>query len=447
MADPASKIEEGRRKIDDIGLDEGIARLTPERIEQVVNEVLEKETGAKLKAYVQTCVHCGMCSEACHYYLSNDENPIYSPAGKVKQTIWELLDKKGRVSPEFIRQAAEVAYTECNLCRRCAMYCPFGIDVAYLMLTMRRICHKLGVTPQYIQDTAHSHSATMNQMWVKDDEWIDTLFWQEEEARGEIESLRIPLDKEGADVMYSVIGPEPKFRAQLIYQAAVIMEAAGVNWTMPATPGWDNSDMAMYTGDSELMARLKKEHFEAALRLKTKRIVMGECGHAFRSVYDMGNRALAWRMHPVPVVHALEFYYELFRDGRIQIAKKFDRPVTFHDPCNVVRGRGLHDMGRYVANRTCETLIEMTPNREHNYCCCAGGGVINCGPPFRDKRVVSNRVKADQLRRVKDMGVEVVIAPCHNCHGGLEDIIHGYHLDLELKFLGDIIYETMVKPE
>jgi Fe-S oxidoreductase len=447
MAEPASKIEEGRKKISDVGLDEGIARLTPDRIAEVVNEVLDKETGAKLKAYVQTCVHCGMCSEACHYYLSNDENPIYSPAGKVKQTIWELLDKKGRVSPEFIRQAAEVAYTECNLCRRCAMYCPFGIDVAYLMLTMRRICHKLGVTPQYIQDTAHSHAATLNQMWVKDDEWVDTLFWQEEEAQGEIETLRIPIDKEGADVMYSVIGPEPKFRAQLIYQAAVIMEAAGVNWTMPATPGWDNSDMAMYTGDTELMARLKKEHFEAAERLKVKRIVMGECGHAFRSVYDMGNRALAWRMPPLPMVHALEFYYELFKEGRIKIAKKFDKPVTFHDPCNVVRGRGLHDMARYVVGKTCDTLIEMTPNREHNYCCCAGGGVINCGPPYRDKRVESNRVKADQLRRVKEKGVEVVIAPCHNCHGGLEDIIHGYHLDLELKFLGDIIYETMEKPE
>jgi Fe-S oxidoreductase len=447
MAEPASKIEEGRRKIEDVGLDEGVARLTPDRIAEVVNEVLDKETGAKLKAYVQTCVHCGMCSEACHYYLSNDENPIYSPAGKVKQTIWELLDKKGRVSPEFIRQAAEVAYTECNLCRRCAMYCPFGIDVAYLMLTMRRICHRLGVTPQYIQDTAHSHAATLNQMWVKDDEWVDTLFWQEEEAQAEVETLRIPVDKEGADVMYSVIGPEPKFRAQLIYQAAVIMEAAGVNWTMPATPGWDNSDMAMYTGDTELMARLKKEHFEAAERLKVKRIVMGECGHAFRSVYDMGNRALAWRMPPLPIVHALEFYYELFKEGRIKIVKKLDRPVTFHDPCNVVRGRGLHDMARYVVGQTCETLIEMTPNREHNYCCCAGGGVINCGPPFRDKRVASNRVKADQLRRVKEKGVEVVVAPCHNCHGGLEDIIHGYHLDLELKFLGDIIYETMEKPE
>lgn len=445
MGEPASKIEV--KNIKDMGLDGGVAKLTPEKIEKVVNEVIDKETGARLKVYVDTCVHCGLCSEACHYYLSQDKNPIFAPAGKVKQTLWEIVEKKGKVSPEFIRRAAELCYTECNLCRRCAMYCPFGIDVAYMMLTMRRICHKLGVTPQYIQDTAHSHSATMNQMWVKEDEWIDTLFWQEEEAGEEVPNLRIPLEKEGAEVMYSVIGPEPKFRAQLIYQAAVILNVAGVDWTMPATPGWDNSDMAMYTGDNEMMARLKKEHFETAMRLKVKKIVMGECGHAFRSVYDMGNRALGWKMPPVQMVHALEFYYDLFKAGRIKIKHKFDRPVTLHDPCNVIRGRGLHEMARYVVNKTCSNFTEMTPNREHNYCCCAGGGVINCGPPFRDKRVISNRVKADQLSAVKKKGVEVCIAPCHNCHGGLEDIIHHYHLGLELKFLGDIIYEIMEKPE
>ena len=445
MGEPASNIEV--KNIKDKGLDEGVARLTPEKIETVINEVIDKETGARLKVYVDTCVHCGLCSEACHYYLSQDKNPIFAPAAKVKQTLWEIVEKKGKVSPEFIRRAAELCYTECNLCRRCAMYCPFGIDVAYMMLTMRRICHKLGVTPQYIQDTAHSHSATMNQMWVKEDEWIDTLFWQEEEAGEEVENLRIPLEKEGAEVMYSVIGPEPKFRAQLIYQAAVIMNVAGVDWTMPATPGWDNSDMAMYTGDNEMMARLKKEHFETAMRLKVKKIVMGECGHAFRSVYDMGNRALGWKMPPVQMVHALEFYYDLFKAGRIKIKQKYDKPVTLHDPCNVIRGRGLHEMARYVVNKTCSNFTEMTPNREHNYCCCAGGGVINCGPPFRDKRVVSNRVKAEQLEAVKKKGVEVCIAPCHNCHGGLEDIIHHYHLGLELKFLGDIIYEIMEKPE
>ncbi|MCP4592952.1 MAG: (Fe-S)-binding protein, partial [bacterium] len=309
-------------EIADEGLDRGAAKLRPERIRNVIREVLDNETGARLKVYTDTCVHCGLCAEACHFYLSNDNDPRFSPAGKVRQTVWELLRKKGDVGADFIRRAAEIAYTECNLCRRCSMYCPFGIDIAYLMLVIRRICHKLGVTPQYIRATADSHAATLNQMWVREDEWTDSLMWQEEEARDEIPDIRIPLEKEGADILYSVIGPEPKFRAQLIYQAAVIMHQAGMSWTMPATPGWDNSDMCMYTGDNEMMGRLKKAHFETALRLRAKRIVMGECGHAFRSVYDTGNRWVSWRMPPVPVTHAIEFYSELFRDGKIRMAKK-----------------------------------------------------------------------------------------------------------------------------
>jgi Fe-S oxidoreductase len=435
------------QKIEDKGLEIGAERLTEDKIEKTINSVLKGETGARLKAYVDTCIHCGLCSEACHYYLSRDHDPHFSPVGKVKQTIWEMLKHKGKVSPEFIKKASEIASTECNLCRRCAMYCPFGIDIAYMILIVRRICHKLGVTPLYIQDTAHSHSVTMNQMWVKGDEWPDTLQWQEEEAQAEIPTLRIPLEKEGADVMYSVIGPEPKFQAQLIYQAAVIMNVAGIDWTMPASSGWDNSDMAMYTGDNEIMGRVKRAHFETAARLKVKKIVMGECGHAFRSVYDVGNRWLGWRIPPVEVVHAIEFYHDILKEGRIKISKKFDKPVTLHDPCNIVRGRGLHEMARYVTREMCEELIEMHPNREHNYCCCAGGGVINCGPPYKNKRVMSNKVKADQLFAVKAKGAKVLITPCHNCHSGLEDINHHYGLGLEIKFLMDILYEVMEKPE
>ena len=268
MAEPSKK--EPTTVVDD-GIDVGISRLTVDKIESVINSVINDETGARLKTYVDTCIHCGLCSEACHYYLSHDKDPHYSPVGKVKQTIWVMIKKKGRVSPEFIRQAAIIAHTQCNLCKRCAQYCPFGIDIAYMMLVVRRIIHRLGVTPLYIQDTAHSHSVTMNQMWVKGDEWPDTLQWQEEEAQAEIPTLRIPLEKEGADIMYSVIAPEPKFQAQLIYQTAVIMNVAGVDWTMPASVGWDNSDMAMYTGDNEIMGRVKRAHFETAERLKVKK--------------------------------------------------------------------------------------------------------------------------------------------------------------------------------
>jgi Fe-S oxidoreductase len=425
----------------------GVAKLSTDKIEAVIQSVLTNETGARLKAYVDTCIHCGLCSEACHYYLSHEKDPHFSPVGKVKQTIWEMLRKKGRVSPEFIKKAAVIAHTECNLCKRCAMYCPFGIDIAYLLSIVRRIIHRLGATPLYLQDTAHSHSAHMNQMWVKGDEWIDTLQWQEEEAQAEISNLRIPLEKEGAEIMYSVIAPEPKFQAQLIYQAAAIMHCSGMDWTMPASMGWDNSDMAMYTGDNEIMGRIKRTHFETALRLRVKKIVMGECGHAFRSVYDMGNRWLGWQMPPVPIVHAIEFYYDLLKEGRIKIEKKYEPTVTLHDPCNVVRGGGLHEKARFVAHQICENVIEMHPNREHNYCCCAGGGVINCGPPYKKTRIDGNRIKAEQLFSVKTKGAKILIAPCHNCHSGLHDIVHYYGVGMEIKFFGDILYEVMEKPD
>jgi len=433
--------------IQDEGLDKKAAKLTEDHIQKVINSVLDAETSARLKAYVDTCVHCGLCSEACHVYLSNDKNPNYSPVGKVKRTMWKILKNKGRITPDDVKEMSIIASTECNLCRRCLQYCPFGIDIAYIMSTVRRICHKLGVTPLYIQDTAHSHSATQNQMWVKEDEWIDALQWQEDEARDEIPTLRIPIEKEGADFMYSVIAPEPKFRTQLIYQAAAIFDQCGLNWTCPMTPGWDNSDMAMFTGDFEIMARNKKYHFECAQRLRVKKIVMGECGHAFRSVYDVGNRWLGWKMPPIPIIHSIQFFYELIRDGKIKVAEKFPEKVTFHDPCNTVRGMGLHEMGRYVANAFTQGVVDMHPNREYNYCCNAGGGVINCGPPWKTKRVVSNAIKAEQLARMKDQGINTVIAPCHNCHGGLEDIIHEFHLDMKLMFLGDLIYEYMEKPD
>ncbi|WP_027184393.1 electron transfer complex ferredoxin TmcB [Desulfovibrio inopinatus] len=432
------------RKVEDAGLMRGVAALTPDKIEKTIKAVLDGETGAKLKMYAETCVRCGMCSQACHFYVSHDNDPTYSPAGKVHQTMSRILETKGRLDPEEIYKIAQIAYTECNLCKRCVHYCPLGIDTGYIMLVVRRICYKLGVVPQYIHDTTNSHSATYNQMWIKDDEWVDSLQWQEDEARDEFPDLRIPVDKEGAEIMYSVIAPEPKFRTHLIYQAAAIMHQAGVDWTMPSSPGWDNSDLAMFSGDNEIMGRNKRRHFECAMDLKAKRIVMGECGHAFRSIYDMGNRWLGWKMYPIEVVHAVEFYWELISSGKIKIKEKIKEPVTIQDPCNIIRGRGLYEASRKVAAALCENIVEMTPNGVHNYCCAAGGGIINCGPPFKNTRTTGNRAKADQI---KATGVKLCIVPCHNCHGGLEDINHYYKLGIEMKFFGDLIYQLMEKPE
>ena len=126
---------------------------------------------------------------------------------------------------------------------------------------------------------------------------------------------------------------------------------------------------------------------------------------------------------------------------------KITEPVTIQDPCNIVRGRGLHEKLRYVVGELCDNVVEMDPKYEHNYCCAAGGGVINCGPPYKKTRIDGNRIKAEQLFSVKTKGAKILIAPCHNCHSGLHDIVHYYGVGMEIKFFGDILYEVMEKPD
>ena len=428
----------------DRGIDEAIDRLTPARIERVIRHVLDNESAARLKVYLETCVRCGLCSEACHTYVSRDRDPDFAPVAKVKDTLWAMVKARGRVSKALIKRSARIAFTECGACRRCSMYCPFGIDIAYLIMTVRRICSLLGVVPQYLQDTTNSHAVTSNQMWVQPDEWIDTLMWQEEEARDEIDGAKIPLDVEGAEIMYSVIAPEPKILAQLLGNMAVIMKAANVDWTMPSADGWDNSNMAMYSGDFEVMGRVERAHWERAMALKVKRVVMGECGHAYRgAVYD-GPKWLGWSKPPIPMVHAVEFYYELIESGRLVIKEKIQEPVTVQDPCNIVRGRGLHDKLRTVVRALCEDFREMEPRFEHNYCCAAGGGVINCGPPWKLSRMKSIRVKAEQMA---ETGAHICITPCHNCHSGIEDIIGHYELGMHVKFINELLVQAIERPE
>ncbi len=430
--------------VKDLGIDESLKKITPQQIKNAVERVLTKESAARLKVYLDTCVHCALCSNACHTYLSRDKDPEFAPVAKVKNTLWKIVKRKGNISPEELRDIARIVYTECGACRRCSQYCPFGIDISYLIMVVRRILNFLYVVPQYLQDTTNSHAVTLNQMWVQQDEWIDTLQWQEEEAQDEIAKLRIPLDKEGADIMYSVIAPEPKILAQLINYMAQIMTVAGMNWTMPASDGWDNSNMAMYSGDFETMGRVERQHYETAFRLKAKKIVMGECGHAFRGAAYDGMKWLTWKYPPVPLVHAVEFYWDLIKTGKIKIAKKFKEPITLQDPCNIVRGKGLGPELRHIMHAICEDFRDVNPRLEHNYCCAAGGGLINCGPPWTRSRMVSNRVKAEQFEAT---GAKYIVTPCHNCHSGIEQIIQFYKLDMDVKFICEILVEVMEIPQ
>jgi len=178
------------RLIEDEGLKRGLARLTPEKIEKTFKALIAGECGARLKTYLETCVHCGMCAKACHYYMSH-KDPSYAPVAKVSQTMVKLMAAGGRVEPSSSRNAPR-SPTPSATC----------VGAAFIMSARHRhrLHHERGApaVPQARGHApvhpghSHSHSATMNQMWVKDDEWPDTLQWQEEEARDEFPGLRIP---------------------------------------------------------------------------------------------------------------------------------------------------------------------------------------------------------------------------------------------------------------
>ena len=148
---------------------------------------------------------------------------------------------------------------------------------------------------------------------------------------------------------------------------------------------------------------------------------------------------------PYEVMQPGEFYYELLVSGRLKIdpAKKIKEPVTLQDPCNIIRRAGAAEKFRYIVQQTCEDFREMYPNKEHNFCCNAGGGLAVLAQWISHK-ARGNRVKAEQILRT---GAKIVIAPCHNCNVGLKDIIKYWNLPVKLMFFDELLEKTMLIPD
>ena len=431
-------------QIIDPGVDDNIAKLTPDRIEKTINKVLTQECDARLEVYLQTCVHCGLCAESCQSYISRNGDPDYAPVAKVKDTLWEMVKRKGKVDARVPPQRG--AHRVHRLWSVPALQHVLPVRHRHLLSDHDRAAdlespgRRSPVPSGHNQQPRRDHEPDVGPAGRLDRHPHVAGGGRPGRAGRDPHSAR--QNRRRRHVLDH--RPEPKILAQLIANMAIIFKVAGTDWTMPSTDGWDNSNMAMYSGDFETMGRVERLHWDRAMQLKVKRIVMGECGHAYRgAVYD-GPRWLGWTKPPIPMVHAVEFYYDLLKSGRIKIARKIEEPVTVQDPCNIVRGRGLHEKLRYVVNEICEDFRDMDPRYEHNYCCQAGGGLINCGPPWKLSRMKSNKVKAEQIG---DTGAHTVITPCHNCHSGIEDIIGHYKLGCHVSFISEMLVKTMEMPE
>ncbi|MDP2755187.1 MAG: heterodisulfide reductase-related iron-sulfur binding cluster [Nitrospirota bacterium] len=152
---------------------------------------------------------------------------------------------------------------------------------------------------------------------------------------------------------------------------------------------------------------------------------------------------LGWKELPFEVMQTGEFWYDLLKSGKIKIVRKIKESVTLQDPCNIIRRAGAAEKFRYFVNATCEDFREMEPNREHNYCCNAGGGLAAISN-WAAHKARGNRVKAEQI---KATGAKIVITPCHNCSTGIKDVVKFWNLGVKNIFFDEILVATMEIPE
>ncbi|MBW1980662.1 MAG: (Fe-S)-binding protein [Deltaproteobacteria bacterium] len=241
---------------------------------QPFSKAVADRMNARLKMWLEICAHCGLCADTCHYYLANDRDPKMIPAYKAKKVL-EAIKRKDRVDEAFLDDLYWRVYGECTMCRRCTMYCPFGIDIATITSMGRGLCVSQGKVPENLVKTIENYLEHGNQMAITKEEWIDTLEWMEEELQEELPGATIPIDKKGANLLYTVNAREPKFYPMDISQAAMIFYLAGEDWTV-STKGWDDTNLAMFAGDLKCAAYVSQLVRDAAEELEVRRVAITE---------------------------------------------------------------------------------------------------------------------------------------------------------------------------
>ncbi|MBU8933694.1 MAG: response regulator [candidate division Zixibacteria bacterium] len=401
------------------------------------------------------CVHCGMCTDSCHYVLANPDDPTYAPAykaDKIRTLFKRHYDWTGRVFPWWVKakslytdaeleELKDTVFGKCTNCRRCTINCPMGVDLATFNRMARGLLVSVGVMPEGVAVVSKDQWEIGNQMGVLKEDYVDTLEWLSDEMKMEYGDScpGIPIDKHNADIVYSINPREVKYDPRTISDAALIFNEAGANWTMPSD-GWDMTNFGLFSGDDDLGGAVARRLYEKVEEIKGKRLVISECGHGYRSTRCEGPN---WAKMDVNYVmeSSVQTMIKYITTNRIKVDKtKNDIPVTFHDSCNYGRSCGMTEEPRELLEMVCTDFREMYPNRTENFCCTGGGGAMSMSE-YTPQRLKSAKVKADQLR---ETGAKIVVTTCHNCVDGLSDLIKHYKLDMKVTQLVNLVANAMV---
>jgi Fe-S oxidoreductase len=382
----------------------------PENWEEIFLSKLKEFLGKyrSFQLFMDICVRCGACADKCHYFIGGGD-PKNMPVLRAEllrsiyrryfTTPGKVLGKLAGARELTLSTLKELWYYayQCTECRRCSLFCPYGIDTAEVTILIRELTNTLGLNTHWISAPVANCYRTGNHLGLLPHTQVDTF----DQMRDDIENVTgikvdVPVNRKGAEILYYIpSGDMFDERGYYLTMGTILyFHEIGLDYTW-STYLSDGGNFGFFT-TNEVAKRLNTKAYAEAKRLKVKWLIGGECGHMWRVIHqymNTWNGPADFLEEPVSpltgtkfenaksakVVHICEFTADLIKHGKL----KFDKSrndnyiVTFHDSCNPARGMGFFEEPRYVINSVCNNFYEMPPNtiREQTFCCGCGAGL------------------------------------------------------------------------
>lgn len=406
--------------------------------------VLDKRMNRQLKQYLDICVRCAVCKDACHQYAATGDlkylparraelvreiyRKYFTKAGEFMPSLYEARDP----SESLLDELYEATYA-CTGCRRCMYYCPFSIDTQWVISAAKAILIAAGRGNEMLAQLAAAALFKGENAEMFRDGLIEGFKDIEEEVRrltGNPEA-EIPVDREGADMLYVALAG-----THSILPAAVIFNEAKASWTLSF---FEAANYGYFFGDPEKARLIAKRFMDEALRLGVKEVVITECGHAYR-VAEMFYEAWAKQKMPFKITHILEVIDRYIKEGLITVDRdEITERVTYHDPCQIGRNGGIFEQPRDIVSAIAKDFVDMTPNREKQWCCGGGGGIVAM-EEFKNMRLKSGAEKIAQIRATE---ASVLACPCENCRLQITELNDLHDLGVRVVPVMDLVVEAM----
>ncbi|OOY36037.1 heterodisulfide reductase [Solemya velum gill symbiont] len=412
-------------------------------LEKGVN-ALKQQVDSSVAAFFSSCVHCGMCADAC-LFQTETGNLASTPIAKAEplRRVWKseytLLGRIGKmfglskkVDEKLLTEWETMVYDNCTLCGRCSMVCPVGNDIALMIRKTREGMAAAGHAPEGLIGATNRSIKISSPMGVKLPALLAQIRHLEEDT-----GLKVPVDVEGAEYMLLLSSMEIMNFPEFMEAIARIFDKAGATWTI-SSEAFEATNSGIQIGVSDLAAELVQRVVDAAEKLKVKTVISPECGHAYMAIrWDGPN--LVGKAFSFKVRHILEVLDTFREEGRLKLKDKISEKVTYHDPCQISRRGGVIDQPRRLIDLFADDFVEMPDAGKMNWCCGAGGGVSSNERADEVRLQVFKRKKA-QLEEVQP---DAIISACSNCRIHIEDGLEEYGMDIPLMSLTETLAEHL----